>query len=81
MYVSFGYLRQQAAVKGEVGSSTMPHKVNPINFENSEANIGLAIAVLDHLARSSQVSRLRRDLSDSSALRNIGVGVGHGGGV
>src|SRR5882724_10548919 len=76
MYISFGYFKQ-AAVKGEVGSSTMPHKVNPINFENSEANAGIAIALLQHLAEKLPVSRLQRDLSDSSALRNIGVAVGH----
>jgi adenylosuccinate lyase len=76
MYVSFGYFKQ-AAVKGEVGSSTMPHKVNPINFENSEANAGIAMALLQHLAEKLPVSRLQRDLSDSSALRNIGVAVGH----
>jgi adenylosuccinate lyase len=76
LYVSFGYFKQ-AAVKGEVGSSTMPHKVNPINFENSEANCGIAIALLQHLAEKLPVSRLQRDLSDSSALRNIGVAIGH----
>jgi adenylosuccinate lyase len=76
MYVSFGYFKQ-AAVKGEVGSSTMPHKVNPINFENSEANCGIAMALLQHLAEKLPVSRLQRDLSDSSALRNIGVALGH----
>jgi adenylosuccinate lyase len=76
MYISFGYFKQ-AAVKGEVGSSTMPHKVNPINFENSEANCGIAMALLQHLAEKLPVSRLQRDLSDSSALRNIGVAVGH----
>jgi adenylosuccinate lyase len=76
MYVSFGYFKQ-AAVKGEVGSSTMPHKVNPINFENSEANCGIAMALLQHLAEKLPVSRLQRDLSDSSALRNMGVAVGH----
>lgn len=76
MYISFGYFRQ-AAVKGEVGSSTMPHKVNPIHFENSEANCGIAMALLLHLAEKLPISRLQRDLSDSSALRNIGVAVGH----
>jgi adenylosuccinate lyase len=76
MYISFGYFKQ-AAVPGEVGSSTMPHKVNPINFENSEANCGIAMALLQHLAEKLPVSRLQRDLSDSSALRNIGVAVGH----
>jgi adenylosuccinate lyase len=63
--------------KGLMGSSTMPHKVNPINFENSEANCGIAISLLQHLAEKLPVSRLQRDLSDSSALRNIGVAVGH----
>jgi adenylosuccinate lyase len=76
-YISQGVFRQRA-VAGEVGSSTMPHKVNPIDFENSEANIGLAVATLEHLAGKLQVSRLQRDLSDSSALRAMGVGVGHG---
>lgn len=76
MYISFGYFKQ-AAIKGEVGSSTMPHKVNPINFENSEANCGIAMALLGHLAEKLPVSRLQRDLSDSSALRNVGVAVGH----
>lgn len=75
-YISFGYFKQ-AAIKGEVGSSTMPHKVNPINFENSEANCGIAMALLQHLADKLPVSRLQRDLSDSSALRNVGVAVGH----
>jgi adenylosuccinate lyase len=68
-----GYFRQKT-VKGEVGSSTMPHKVNPIDFENSEGNCGLANAVLGHLARTLPVSRLQRDLSDSTVLRNMGVG-------
>jgi adenylosuccinate lyase len=76
-YISQGVFRQKA-VAGEVGSSTMPHKVNPIDFENSEANVGLAIATLEHLAGKLPVSRLQRDLSDSSALRAMGVGVGHG---
>ncbi len=75
-YVSRGYLRQ-AVVTGEVGSSTMPHKVNPIDFENAEANAGLSTALLGHLATKLPVSRLQRDLSDSSALRNTGAGVGH----
>ena len=68
----------QKTVAGEVGSSTMPHKVNPIDFENSEANIGLAVATLDHLAGKLAVSRLQRDLSDSAAIRAVGGGVGHG---
>jgi adenylosuccinate lyase len=75
-YVSLGYFRQKV-VAGEVGSSTMPHKVNPIDFENSEANVGISNAILDHLAGKLAVSRLQRDLSDSSALRNVGVGIGH----
>jgi adenylosuccinate lyase len=77
-YVSLGYLRQKV-VEGEVGSSVMPHKVNPIDFENAEANAGLASALLDHLARKLPVSRLQRDLSDSSALRNIGSAFGYSG--
>ena len=75
-YVSLGYFKQ-VPVKGEVGSSTMPHKVNPIDFENSEANVGLSNAVLNHLAEKLAVSRWQRDLSDSSALRSVGVGVAH----
>lgn len=73
MYVSMGYFRQRA-VKGEVGSSTMPHKVNPIDFENSEGNLGLANAVLGFMARKLPVSRMQRDLTDSTTLRNMGVG-------
>ncbi len=75
-YISLGYFRSRAAA-GEVGSSTMPHKVNPIDFENAEGNLGLANAVLDHLARKLPVSRWQRDLSDSTALRNLGVGLGY----
>jgi len=75
-YVSLGYFRQKV-VAGEVGSSTMPHKVNPIDFENSEANLGISNALLDHLASKLPVSRLQRDLTDSSALRNVGVAIGH----
>ncbi len=71
-YISLGYFKQKA-VKGEVGSSTMPHKVNPIDFENSEGNIGLANALLEHLASKLPVSRMQRDLSDSTALRNVGL--------
>ncbi|NNL10290.1 MAG: adenylosuccinate lyase, partial [Pseudomonadales bacterium] len=63
--------------EGEVGSSTMPHKVNPIDFENSEGNLGLANAVLEHMARKLPVSRWQRDLSDSTVLRNMGVGFGY----
>ncbi len=75
-YISLGYLGQKT-VKGEVGSSTMPHKVNPIDFENSEGNLGLSNAVLEHLARKLPVSRMQRDLTDSTALRNMGVGIGY----
>jgi len=75
-YISLGYFRQRPKV-GEVGSSTMPHKINPIDFENSEGNIGIANALLDHLARKLPVSRWQRDLSDSTALRNMGVAIGH----
>ena len=75
-YISLGYFRSRAAA-GEVGSSTMPHKINPIDFENAEGNLGLANAVLDHLARKLPVSRWQRDLSDSTVLRNLGVGLGY----
>jgi adenylosuccinate lyase len=75
-YVSLGYFRQRV-VAGEVGSSTMPHKVNPIDFENSEGNLGLANALLRHLAEKLPVSRWQRDLSDSTVLRNVGVALGH----
>jgi adenylosuccinate lyase len=75
-YISLGYFRQKT-VAGEVGSSTMPHKVNPIDFENAEGNLGVAIALLDHLARKLPVSRWQRDLSDSTVLRNLGVGFAH----
>jgi len=75
-YILMGYFGQRT-VKGEVGSSTMPHKVNPIDFENSEGNCGLANAVFGHLARTLPVSRLQRDLSDSTVLRNMGVGFGY----
>ncbi len=75
-YISLGYFRQ-SAVAGEIGSSTMPHKVNPIDFENSEGNLGLANALLGHLAEKLPVSRWQRDLSDSTVLRNIGVVFGH----
>ena len=76
MYVSMGYFKQRT-VKGEIGSSTMPHKVNPIDFENSEGNIGLANAVMGFMARKLQVSRMQRDLTDSTTLRNMGVGFGY----
>ncbi|MEX0386281.1 adenylosuccinate lyase [Spiribacter onubensis] len=75
-YIAFGYFRQRT-VEGEVGSSTMPHKVNPIDFENAEGNFGMANAVLEHLARKLPVSRWQRDLTDSTVLRNIGVGLAH----
>jgi adenylosuccinate lyase len=75
-YISLGYFRQRVVAQ-EVGSSTMPHKVNPIDFENSEANLGISSALLDHLAGKLPVSRLQRDLSDSSAQRNIGAAIGH----
>ena len=75
-YISLGYFRQKV-VAGEVGSSTMPHKVNPIDFENSEGNLGLANALLDHIAAKLPVSRWQRDLSDSTVLRNLGVGAGY----
>ena len=75
-YVSLGYFKQKV-VAGEIGSSTMPHKVNPIDFENSEGNVGLAGAVFQHLATKLPVSRYQRDLSDSTCMRSIGVGFGH----
>jgi len=75
-YISLGYFRQRPK-KGEVGSSTMPHKVNPIDFENSEGNVGIANALLRHLADKLPVSRWQRDLSDSTAQRNIGTALGH----
>ena len=76
MYVSMGYFKQRT-VKGEVGSSTMPHKVNPIDFENSEGNLGLANAVMGFMARKLAISRMQRDLTDSTTLRNMGVGFGY----
>ena len=75
-YISLGYFKQKLK-EGEVGSSTMPHKVNPIDFENAEGNLGLANAVLSHLAEKLPVSRWQRDLTDSTVLRNMGVGLGH----
>ncbi len=75
-YISLGYFRQKP-VAGEVGSSTMPHKVNPIDFENSEGNLGVANALLRHLAEKLPVSRWQRDLTDSTVLRNVGVAFGH----
>ncbi|HSZ07317.1 MAG TPA: adenylosuccinate lyase [Steroidobacteraceae bacterium] len=75
-YISLGYFKQRP-VAGEVGSSTMPHKVNPIDFENAEGNLGLANALLGHFADKLPVSRLQRDLTDSTVMRNLGVAVGH----
>ncbi|MCK5765678.1 MAG: adenylosuccinate lyase [Bacteroidales bacterium] len=75
-YISMDYFKQVIA-KGEVGSSAMPHKVNPIDFENSEGNLGVANAIFEHLAKDLPVSRLQRDLTDSTVSRNIGVPVGH----
>jgi len=75
-YISLGYFKQRT-VAGEIGSSTMPHKVNPIDFENSEGNLGLANAIMDHLANKLPVSRWQRDLTDSTVLRNVGVGLAH----
>lgn len=75
-YVSLGYFRQRP-VPGEVGSSTMPHKVNPIDFENAEGNVGLANALLRHFSEKLPVSRWQRDLSDSTVMRNLGVALGH----
>ncbi len=75
-YISIGYFRQRS-VAGEVGSSTMPHKFNPIDFENAEGNLGLANALYSHLADKLPVSRWQRDLSDSTVLRNIGVAAGY----
>jgi adenylosuccinate lyase len=75
-YVSLGYFRQKMR-EGEVGSSTMPHKVNPIDFENSEGNLGLANSMLRHLAEKLPVSRFQRDLTDSTVLRNMGVALGY----
>jgi adenylosuccinate lyase len=77
-YISRGYLRQRL-VAGEVGSSTMPHKVNPIDFENAEANAGVSSALLEHLASKLMISRMQRDLSDSSAIRNMGSAMGYSG--
>ena len=75
-YISIGYFKQKT-IKGEIGSSTMPHKVNPIDFENSEGNLGLANAIFDHLALKLPISRWQRDLTDSTVLRNLGVGFSH----
>jgi len=75
-YISYGYLSQRP-VEGETGSSTMPHKINPIDFENAEGNLGLASAIFGHLGAKLPVSRFQRDLTDSTALRNLGVGAGY----
>jgi len=75
-YISLGYFKQKV-VKGEVGSSTMPHKVNPVDFENSEGNLGLANALLHHLGEKLPISRWQRDLTDSTVLRNMGVALGY----
>ena len=75
-YISIGYFKQKT-IAGEVGSSTMPHKVNPIDFENAEGNLGIANAIMNHLAQKLPVSRWQRDLTDSTVLRNLGVGFGH----
>ena len=76
-YISLGYFKQKT-IAGEIGSSTMPHKVNPIDFENSEGNLGIANAILQHLASKLPISRWQRDLTDSTVLRNLGVGFAHG---
>eukprot|EP00955_Chlamydomonas_euryale_P053379 355489-Chlamydomonas_euryale.AAC.5 len=75
-YIAWGYFKQRT-IAGEVGSSTMPHKVNPIDFENSEGNCGVANAMMDHLVNKLPISRWQRDLTDSTVLRTLGVGAGH----
>ena len=75
-YICLGHFKQKT-VKGEIGSSTMPHKVNPIDFENSEGNLGMANAIFGHLSSKLPVSRWQRDLTDSTVLRNLGVGIGY----
>jgi adenylosuccinate lyase len=75
-YISLGYFRQRM-LEGEVGSSTMPHKVNPIDFENAEGNFGIANALLHHFSEKLPISRFQRDLTDSTVLRNLGVALGH----
>jgi len=75
-YISIGFFKQKT-IAGEIGSSTMPHKVNPIDFENAEGNLGIANAILQHLAAKLPISRWQRDLTDSTVLRNLGVGVAH----
>merc|ERR1712048_510226 len=76
MYVSMEYFKQKIK-EGEVGSSAMPHKVNPIDFENAEGNLGIANGILEHLSQKLPISRLQRDLTDSTVLRNVGVPFGH----
>ncbi len=76
-YISVGYFKQRT-IAGEIGSSTMPHKVNPIDFENAEGNLGMANAIFQHLAAKLPISRWQRDLTDSTVLRNLGVGLAHG---
>ena len=76
MYNSYGYFTQKVTAE-EVGSSTMPQKINPINFENAEGNLGMANAILSHFSEKLPISRLQRDLTDSTVLRNIGVPMGH----
>lgn len=75
-YISVGFFKQRV-VKGEIGSSTMPHKVNPIDFENAEGNLGMGNAIMSHLAQKLPISRWQRDLTDSTVLRNLGVGLAH----
>jgi adenylosuccinate lyase len=75
-YISLGYFKQKTKA-GEIGSSTMPHKVNPIDFENSEGNLGIANSILSHLAEKLPISRWQRDLTDSTVLRNMGLGIGY----
>jgi adenylosuccinate lyase len=75
-YISIDYFKQKIK-QGEVGSSAMPHKVNPIDFENSEGNLGIAIALFEHFSTKLPISRLQRDLTDSTVLRNIGVPLAH----
>lgn len=75
-YISLGYFKQKT-IAGEIGSSTMPHKVNPIDFENSEGNLGIANAIMNHLSAKLPISRWQRDLTDSTVLRNLGVGLAH----
>ena len=75
-YISMGFFKQKT-IAGEIGSSTMPHKVNPIDFENSEGNLGIANAIMGHLSAKLPISRWQRDLTDSTVLRNLGVGLAH----